>query len=93
MTAKRFYWPTVWAMWKPPSASNTDLAEPITLCLMFIASFPHGPPRINLGSGVVNFARYHAAMIAGLVAMLDHMLKGRFMIGIGPGAALRHRGV
>ena len=63
----------------------TDLAEPITSCLMFIASLARDAPRITFGSGVVNLPSYHPAMIAGQVAMLDHMLNGRFIFGIGPG--------
>ena len=63
----------------------TDLAEPITSCLMFIASLARDAPRITFGSGVVNLPSYHPAMIAGQVAMLDHMVDGRFILGIGPG--------
>ena len=63
----------------------TDLAEPITSCLMFIASLARDAPRITFGSGVVNLPSYHPAMIAGQVAMLDHMVEGRFIFGIGPG--------
>lgn len=63
----------------------TDLAEPITSCLMFIARLIPEVENIKLGSGVVNLPVYHPAMIAGHVAMIDHMLDGRFVWGIGPG--------
>ena len=63
----------------------TDLAEPITSCLMFIASLAEAAPRIRMGSAVVNLPSYHPVMVAGLVAMVDHLIDGRFIFGIGPG--------
>ncbi|MGI9569315.1 MAG: LLM class flavin-dependent oxidoreductase [Desulfobulbia bacterium] len=63
----------------------TDSAEPITSCLMFIARAMSETKNIKLGSGVVNLPVYHPAMIAGHVAMVDQMLGGRFIWGIGPG--------
>ncbi len=66
----------------------TDLAEPITSCLMFIASLVRDAPRIRLGSAVLNLPAYHPVMVAGQVAMIDHMLEGRFIFGIGPGGLM-----
>ncbi|NQU69964.1 MAG: LLM class flavin-dependent oxidoreductase [Rhodospirillales bacterium] len=63
----------------------TDLAEPITSSLMFFASLARDAPRIKLGSAVINLPSYHPATIAGQVAMLDHLLDGRYIFGIGPG--------
>ncbi len=63
----------------------TDLAEPITSCLMFLAWLARDTKRIKLGSGVTNLPVYHPVMLAGHVAMIDHMLDGRFIWGIGPG--------
>ena len=63
----------------------TDLAEPITSCLAFIATLIEKCPTIKLGSGVINLPSYHPAMVAGQVAMIDHLLDGRFLFGIGPG--------
>ena len=63
----------------------TDLAEPITSSLMFIARLAPVTTNIKLGSGVTNLPSYHPAMIAGHVAMMDNMLDGRFIWGIGPG--------
>ena len=63
----------------------TDLAEPITSSLMFIARLAPVTKTIKLGSGVTNLPSYHPAMIAGHVAMMDNMLDGRFIWGIGPG--------
>ncbi len=63
----------------------TDLAEPITSSLMFFASLAYEAPRIRMGSAVINLPSYHPATVAGMVAMLDHLLGGRFIFGIGPG--------
>ena len=66
----------------------TDLAENVTSCLMFLASLAHETKRIVLGSGTVNMPNSHPAAIAAQVAMLDHMLEGRFIFGISPGGLL-----
>jgi alkanesulfonate monooxygenase SsuD/methylene tetrahydromethanopterin reductase-like flavin-dependent oxidoreductase (luciferase family) len=66
----------------------TDLAENITSCLMFLASLAHDTKNIVLGSGTVNMANGHPAAIAAQVAMLDHILKGRFILGISPGGLM-----
>ena len=63
----------------------TDLAEPITSCLAFIASLIDRTKQIRLGSGVVNLPSYHPVTVAAQVAMIDHLLEGRFIFGIGPG--------
>lgn len=66
----------------------TDLAENVTSCLMFLASLAHDTKNIVLGSGTVNMPNSHPAAIASQVAMLDHMLKGRFIMGISPGGLM-----
>ena len=63
----------------------TDLAEPITNCLVFIATLIDKTKQIKLGSGVVNLPSYHPVHIAAHIAMIDHLLDGRFIFGIGPG--------
>lgn len=63
----------------------TDLVEPITSALMFIARLIPETKNIKLGSGVLNLPVYSPLMVAGHVAMIDHMLDGRFVWGIGPG--------
>jgi alkanesulfonate monooxygenase SsuD/methylene tetrahydromethanopterin reductase-like flavin-dependent oxidoreductase (luciferase family) len=55
---------------------------------MFLASVAHDTKNIVLGSGTVNMANGHPAAIAAQVAMLDHMLKGRFIFGISPGGLM-----
>jgi alkanesulfonate monooxygenase SsuD/methylene tetrahydromethanopterin reductase-like flavin-dependent oxidoreductase (luciferase family) len=66
----------------------TDLAENVTSCLMFLASVAHETRRIVLGTGTLNMPNSHPAAIAGQVAMLDHMLRGRFIMGISPGGLM-----
>ncbi len=63
----------------------TDLAEPITSCLMFISRLISETENIKLGSGVLNLPVYHPVMAAAQIAMMDNMLEGRFIWGIGPG--------
>jgi alkanesulfonate monooxygenase SsuD/methylene tetrahydromethanopterin reductase-like flavin-dependent oxidoreductase (luciferase family) len=66
----------------------TDLAENVTSCLMFLASVAHDTKTMVLGSGTVNMPNSHPAAIAAQVAMLDHMLRGRFIMGISPGGLM-----
>ena len=66
----------------------TDQAENITSCLMFLASLIDRTKTIKLGTGTVNMPNSHPATIAAQVAMLDHMLDGRFIFGISPGGLL-----
>ena len=66
----------------------TDLAENVTSCLMFLASVAHETRNIVLGSGTVNMPNSHPASIAAQVAMLDHMVRGRFIMGISPGGLM-----
>jgi alkanesulfonate monooxygenase SsuD/methylene tetrahydromethanopterin reductase-like flavin-dependent oxidoreductase (luciferase family) len=66
----------------------TDLAENVTSCLMFLASLAHETRQIVLGSGTINMPNSHPAAIAAQVAMLDHILKGRFIMGISPGGLM-----
>ncbi len=63
----------------------TDRAETVTSCLMFLASLAYQTNNIRLGSGTVNLPNTHPATVAAQVAMLDHMLEGRFVFGISPG--------
>lgn len=65
-----------------------DTSEPITSCTMFLATLLDATENIKLGSGTVNLPNNHPAMVAAQIAMLDHLLEGRFMFGIGPGGLL-----
>ena len=63
----------------------TDLAETITSCLIFIATLARDTTRMRLGSGTVNLANRHPAATAAEIAMVDTLLEGRFILGVGPG--------
>jgi alkanesulfonate monooxygenase SsuD/methylene tetrahydromethanopterin reductase-like flavin-dependent oxidoreductase (luciferase family) len=67
---------------------STDQAENITSCMMFIATLIHSTQSIKLGTGTVNLPSTHPAAVAAQVAMLDHLLDGRFIFGISPGGLL-----
>ncbi|MGH8430438.1 MAG: LLM class flavin-dependent oxidoreductase, partial [Solimonas sp.] len=66
----------------------TDLAENVTSCLMFLASVAYDTKNVVLGSGTINMPNGHPAAIAAQVAMIDHLLRGRFIMGISPGGLL-----
>ena len=62
-------------------------SEPIQSPLMLMAALIPETERIKLCTGVLCLPNQHPAIVAGQVAQFDHMAKGRFMFGIGPGAA------
>jgi alkanesulfonate monooxygenase SsuD/methylene tetrahydromethanopterin reductase-like flavin-dependent oxidoreductase (luciferase family) len=62
-----------------------DSAETITSSLAFIAHLADACPSITVGTGVLPLANYHPAMAAAQVAMVDHLVQGRFVLGFGPG--------
>lgn len=62
-----------------------DAAEAITSSLAFIASLADGCPSIRLGTGVLPLPSYHPVMAAAQVAMVDHLVGGRLLLGVGPG--------
>lgn len=64
---------------------TTDQAENITSCTLFLASLVGRVRQMRLGTGTVNLPNTHPARVAGEIAMLDHMLDGRFNFGISPG--------
>src|SRR5213078_4246915 len=66
----------------------TDKAENITSCAVFIASLIDATKKIKLGTGTINMPNSHPAATAAQIAMLDHMLDGRFIFGISPGGLL-----
>ena len=66
----------------------TDAAENITSSAMFIATLVDATRRIRLGTGTVNMPNNHPAAVAANIAMLDHLLDGRFNFGISPGGLL-----
>lgn len=66
----------------------TDKAENITSCITFLAWIAAATKQIRLGTGTINMPNAHPAAVAASVAMLDHMLDGRFILGISPGGLL-----
>jgi alkanesulfonate monooxygenase SsuD/methylene tetrahydromethanopterin reductase-like flavin-dependent oxidoreductase (luciferase family) len=66
----------------------TDRAENITSSAMFLATLVDRVKRMRLGTGTVNLPNTHPAAIAAQIAMLDHLLDGRFNFGISPGGLL-----
>jgi alkanesulfonate monooxygenase SsuD/methylene tetrahydromethanopterin reductase-like flavin-dependent oxidoreductase (luciferase family) len=66
----------------------TDKAENITSCVTFLAWIASATRKIKLGTGTLNLPNTHPATAAAEIAMLDHMLDGRLLLGISPGGLL-----
>lgn len=64
----------------------TDPEENITSSALFLATLVDATKRMKLGTGTINMPNHHPAAVAGNIAMLDHLLGGRFILGISPGA-------
>jgi alkanesulfonate monooxygenase SsuD/methylene tetrahydromethanopterin reductase-like flavin-dependent oxidoreductase (luciferase family) len=64
----------------------TDPEENITSSALFLATLVDATSYIKLGTGTLNMPNQHPAATAGNIAMLDHLLGGRFILGISPGA-------
>ncbi len=62
-----------------------DSAETITSSLMFIASLADSCSSITFGTGVLPLPNYHPVMVAAQVSMVDHLVGGRLVLGVGPG--------
>ena len=67
---------------------TTDQAENITSCSMFISTLVDAVKTMRLGTGTINMPNAHPAATASNIAMLDHLLEGRFNFGISPGGLL-----
>ena len=61
-------------------------SEPIPSPLAFLSSLIVQTQRLTFGSGVISLPNRHPAVIAGEVAQIDHLSKGRFRFGIGTGS-------
>jgi alkanesulfonate monooxygenase SsuD/methylene tetrahydromethanopterin reductase-like flavin-dependent oxidoreductase (luciferase family) len=66
----------------------TDRAENITSCVTFLAWIASATRKIKLGTGTLNLPNTHPATAAAQIAMLDHILDGRLLLGISPGGLL-----
>ena len=53
---------------------------------VFIAAAAERTRQIRLGTGVVSLPYHHPLMVADRALQLDHMTRGRAMLGVGPGA-------
>src|SRR5262244_44599 len=53
---------------------------------LFIATAAERTKRIRLGTGVVSLPYHHPFMVAQRLVLLDHLTRGRVMLGVGPGA-------
>src|SRR5579871_3927340 len=53
---------------------------------IFIATAAARTQRIKLGTGVASLPYHHPFMVAQRLVLLDHLTKGRVMLGVGPGA-------
>ena len=63
----------------------TDQAENITSSALFLATLVGRIRSMRLGTGTVNLPNTHPARVAADIAMLDHLLDGKFNFGISPG--------
>ena len=53
---------------------------------VFIAAAAHRTRHIRLGTGVSSLPYHHPFMLADRMVLLDHLTRGRVMLGVGPGA-------
>jgi alkanesulfonate monooxygenase SsuD/methylene tetrahydromethanopterin reductase-like flavin-dependent oxidoreductase (luciferase family) len=62
--------------------------EPIPAPLMFLASLAPRTNNLRFGTAVICLPNHDPVKVAAEVAQFDHMTRGRFMLGIGPGGLL-----
>lgn len=53
---------------------------------MYLAAAAQRTRSIKLGTGVVSLPYHHPLMVANRIVLLDHLSRGRAMLGVGPGA-------
>ena len=53
---------------------------------LFIATAAERTRHIKLGTGVLSLPYHHPMMVADRMVLLDHLTRGRMMMGVGPGA-------
>lgn len=61
-------------------------AEPIGDPMLFMAHVAAQTKYIRLGTGVVSLPYHNPLWVADRLALLDHLTRGRVMLGLGPGA-------
>jgi alkanesulfonate monooxygenase SsuD/methylene tetrahydromethanopterin reductase-like flavin-dependent oxidoreductase (luciferase family) len=60
-------------------------SERITSPLIFLSTVIERTETIRFGTGVINLPQTHPLIVAAQAAMFDHLCRGRFIMGIGPG--------
>jgi limonene 1,2-monooxygenase len=55
---------------------------------IFLGAAAQRTKHIKLGTGVLSLPYHHPLMVANRMLLLDHMTRGRVMMGVGPGALL-----
>ena len=60
--------------------------ETISSPEVFIAAAAQRTSKIKLGTGVISLPYHHPLMTVNRMVQLDHMTRGRVMMGVGPGA-------
>ena len=60
--------------------------ETISSPEIFIATAAERTKNIKFGTGVSSLPYHHPLMVANRMILLDHLTKGRVMLGVGPGA-------
>jgi alkanesulfonate monooxygenase SsuD/methylene tetrahydromethanopterin reductase-like flavin-dependent oxidoreductase (luciferase family) len=63
-----------------------DGCETITNSMMFLASLIPETTQIKLATGTSNLSQMHPVLIASNAAMMDHLARGRFILGVSAGA-------
>ncbi len=53
---------------------------------VFMATAAERTRNLRLGTGVVSLPYHHPYMVANRMVLLDHLTRGRVMLGVGPGA-------
>lgn len=53
---------------------------------LMVAALARRTSRITLASGVISLPYHHPLMVADRIVFLDHLTRGRFIAGFGPGA-------
>ncbi|MDQ3573841.1 MAG: LLM class flavin-dependent oxidoreductase [Actinomycetota bacterium] len=61
-------------------------AEIIAAPEIFIAAAAERTSSIRLGTGVISLPYHHPFLVADRMVFLDHLTRGRVMLGVGPGA-------
>lgn len=60
-------------------------SERISSPLIFLSTVIDQTRTIRFGTGVINLPQTHPLIVAAQAAMFDHLCRGRFIMGIGPG--------